>query len=229
MCVLTMLDDSLLLSGSLLSGSLLSGSLLGGMPVVTLSDVARLRLDSISFFLLLIVLATFVVRWCWNTIAVEFPRLPTLTIRKAFAVVVLWGLVFLLALTMISGARELLTPGAWEKSGLTYKVRPQGDSANVGGPLPIHENDREARRARLSTVYELLEAYAREHDEKFPSQLADAVAEDSLRHPPQWRNAEYEYLAGNRLDSGGTRLLAEPNVYQGTRFAVLVGGVIVEE
>jgi hypothetical protein len=29
---------------------------------------------------------------------------------------------FLLVLTMISGARELMTPGAWEKKGFTYQL-----------------------------------------------------------------------------------------------------------
>ena len=39
------------------------------------------------------------------------------------AAVVLWGLLFMLVLTMISGARELLTPGAWEKKGATYQLK----------------------------------------------------------------------------------------------------------
>jgi hypothetical protein len=37
--------------------------------------------------------------------------------------VTLWGLLFLLILTMISGARELMTPGAWEKHGSTYRLK----------------------------------------------------------------------------------------------------------
>jgi hypothetical protein len=37
--------------------------------------------------------------------------------------VTLWGLLFLLILTMISGARELMTPGAWEKHGSTYELK----------------------------------------------------------------------------------------------------------
>ena len=41
---------------------------------------------------------------------------------KALGVVFLWGLLFVLVLTMISGARELMTPGAWEKKGLTYRL-----------------------------------------------------------------------------------------------------------
>ncbi len=202
--------------------------LLGGMPVVTLSDVARLRLDSISFFLVLVVLATLVVRWCWNTMATDFPSLPRLTIRKSFALVTLWGLVFLLALTMISGARELMTPGAWEKDGLTYQLR-EAEGPRDSVTLARHERDIEARRLRLENLYELLEFYAQEHKQMFPSQLGDAVASESLRHPPQWPDAEYEYFAGRGLDSRGERLLAEPNVYVDRRLVLLVGGAIIEE
>ena len=202
--------------------------LLGGMPVVTLSDIARLRLDSISFFLLLIVVATFVVRWCWNSIAVDFSNLPQLSIGKSFAIVTLWGLVFLLALTMISGARELLTPGAWEKQGLTYKIR-GGPPTESHPPRSPHEDDLRARRERLSQAYALLEFYAREHDQLFPGQLVDAIAANHLRHPPLWPSAEYEYISGHDLESRGERLLVEPNVYPGRRLAMLVGGVIVEE
>lgn len=207
----------------------LSPQLLGGMPVVTLSDIARLRLDSISFFLFLIVLATFVFRLCWNTIAADFPKLPQLTIRKSLAMVTLWGLVFLLALTMISGARELLTPGAWEKQGFTYKLRTEGASATSDVTLPLHEHNLLSRRQRLSQAYALLENYAAEHDRKFPARLGDAIAADHLRHPPQWPSAEYEYYAGYELGSRGETLLVEPNVYMGNRFSMLVGGVIVQE
>jgi hypothetical protein len=46
-----------------------------------------------------------------------------MTYARALAAVALWGFVFVIVLTMISGARELLTPGAWEKQGATYKLK----------------------------------------------------------------------------------------------------------
>ena len=52
----------------------------------------------------------------------DFTRLPRLSYSKALAMVVLWGLLFVVVLTMISGARELMTPGAWKKNGITYSV-----------------------------------------------------------------------------------------------------------
>ena len=91
--------------------------------MVTLSDVARARLSTISFFLVVLLALAFVIKLLWNYLARDFRRLPRMTYPKAVAAVLLWGLVFLIVLTMISGARELLTPGAWEKQGATYKLK----------------------------------------------------------------------------------------------------------
>src|SRR5687767_15824936 len=94
-----------------------------GMPSFTLTDAASLRLQSISFFLVVFLLSALVIRWIWNALTTDFPRLPRLSYPKALGLVALWGLLFLLVLTMISGARELLTPGAWKKDeGLTYTL-----------------------------------------------------------------------------------------------------------
>ena len=53
----------------------------------------------------------------------DFTRLPRLTYGKSIAIVALWGLLFILVLTMISGARELMTPGAWEQHGATFRLK----------------------------------------------------------------------------------------------------------
>jgi len=94
-----------------------------GMPSFTLTDLSKARLDSISFFIVVLLLLSLLVKLLWNFLAKDFPKLPKLTYPRALAVVTLWGLVFLLVLTMISGARELMTPGAWEKQGATYKLK----------------------------------------------------------------------------------------------------------
>ena len=54
----------------------------------------------------------------------DFPKLPRLTFFKACGVVLMWGLLSIIVLTMISGARELMTPGAWVKQGFTYRLAP---------------------------------------------------------------------------------------------------------
>ena len=113
-----------------LGGSLLlawPGEALAGMPMIDLTDVAHLRLRTISFFLLVLLLSAAGIQRIWNALREDFPSLPLISYRRALGLVTLWGLVFLLVLTMISGARELMTPGAWKKEGATYRlVEPGG-------------------------------------------------------------------------------------------------------
>ena len=101
-----------------------SGTAYAGMPVITLSDVATLRLSGISFFIALILLAAWFVRFLWNTLRRDFQRLPKLDYKRSLALVLLLGLCFNVVLLMISGTRELMTPGAWEKHGTTYQLKP---------------------------------------------------------------------------------------------------------
>jgi hypothetical protein len=77
---------------------------------------------AISFFLVVLLASAMAVRWLWNGLAREFPRLPRLPYGKALAVVLLWGLLFLVVLTMIATARDLMMPGMWEKKWLLYRT-----------------------------------------------------------------------------------------------------------
>jgi hypothetical protein len=104
---------------------------LAGMPAALPSDLpTRLRLhdsfaarlSAISFFLIGILLSAFIVQSLWNYLRRDFQFLPPLTMLKSLALVTLWGLLFVIVLTMISGARELMTPGAWKKQGFTYEL-----------------------------------------------------------------------------------------------------------
>src|SRR3954454_1969876 len=87
-----------------------------GMPSVTLADVpravrtvahtgltdlARQRLEVISFFLLGLTASAGVIRWVWNSLRKDFPILPRLSYARALGIIVLWGLLFVLVLTMI--------------------------------------------------------------------------------------------------------------------------------
>lgn len=96
-----------------------------GMPqplVWFLTPTAEARIKAISFFVAVILLSALAVKWIWNHLRRDFPRLPHATYGKALGMVLLWGALFVLVLTMISGARELLTPGAWRPSGATYEL-----------------------------------------------------------------------------------------------------------
>ena len=107
-----------------------------GMPSPLPEDIATVfrlyeepkqRLQAISFFVLGIFVCTLFVKLLWNTLAVDFINLPKITLTKSFTIVFMWGALFVIILTMISGARELMTPGAWKKEGITYKLSDSND------------------------------------------------------------------------------------------------------
>lgn len=111
-----------------------------GMPTILPEDLPTIlrlnaepheRLQAISLFLLAIALSVFAVKFLWNVVAPDF-SLPRLSIGRALSLVILWGLLFVVVLTMISGARELMTPGAWRKSGLTYTLADPETAPHIG-------------------------------------------------------------------------------------------------
>lgn len=104
---------------------------LAGMPAIlpdswdfepSIQDAILLRFDAISFFAFVFLVSTWVVQGLWNYLAHDWPALPRISFLRACSLVLLSGLLFAIVLTMISGARELMTPGAWEKKGWTYQL-----------------------------------------------------------------------------------------------------------
>jgi hypothetical protein len=67
-----------------------------GMPTITLSEVARLRLDAISFFLIGFLICAGLIQLLWNYLRKDFTFLPRLSYGKAVGLVALWGLHFVL-------------------------------------------------------------------------------------------------------------------------------------
>jgi hypothetical protein len=92
----------------------------------TLTDVARLRIEVISFFLVVLLASAGLIQLVWNGLRASFVRLPRLSYPKSVGLVALWGLLFVVVLAMISGARELMTPGAWDRRGATYRLNGGG-------------------------------------------------------------------------------------------------------
>jgi len=92
-------------------------ALAGMLAPPTLREVSRLRLQSLSFFLVVLLLSALFIKLLWNGLRKDFTRLPRLSYPKALGVIALWGLLFVLVLAMISGARELLTPAAHHRRG----------------------------------------------------------------------------------------------------------------
>ena len=95
-----------------------------GAPIFTkLNQGPRAHFQTISFFLGGVLVSTLGIRWLWNGLVSDSARLPKLTLKKSFCLTMVLGLMFLIVLIMISGARELMTPGAWERTGATYSLK----------------------------------------------------------------------------------------------------------
>lgn len=120
--------------------------LVAGMPsplpddittALSLTTPIRERLQSISFFLAGLLVFTIAIQGMWNYLAIDFRWMPQLNFGRAITLVVLLGTLFVLVLTMISGARELLTPGAWKKVGWTYKLQSTDAAVRERDPAQI--------------------------------------------------------------------------------------------
>src|SRR5262245_3570352 len=100
-----------------------------GVPLPLESDFVKkagasveVRLQAISFFVVAILLCTLVVWALWSYLRRDLAWMPRLSFGRALAGVLLWGLLAYIVLTMIAGARELMTPGAWKKDQYAYKL-----------------------------------------------------------------------------------------------------------
>ncbi len=195
---------------ALLLASLWCAPAHAGMPTVRLTELAAQRLDAISFFAVSILICALGIQQLWNRVS-DWPRL---SYRRALGFTVLWGLLFHLVLTMISGARELMTPGAWVRDGATYQLA-------EGAVMPSEE----ARRADLSALYVILaqdplEMPTSDYDPRVPAHLWQSL------HPT---GARYVYLPGRGVDimDGNSRVLAyEPDVFGERQLVLLTDGSI---
>lgn len=192
---------------------------LAGMSSPQLSDVAKARLDVISFFLLVYLLCAVVFRWLWNLLAKDFGWMPRLTFKRSLALLVVAGLFLYFVLTMISGARELMTPGAWAKQGITYKLQtPDRD------PQPWLDA---ARQRWLETLRDALREYAATHDGRLPVHAYVSDFNTSL-----WKGAHPDghwliYIPGLTFGSANRVLVYEPATYGAMRRALLTDGSVV--
>ncbi|MDY3556487.1 hypothetical protein R5W24_005653 [Gemmata sp. JC717] len=193
-----------------------------GMPSVSLTDAASLRLQSVSFFLALFLASAVAVRGIWNGFRSDFPRLPRLSYPKAVALVGLWGLLFVLVLTMISGARELMTPGAWKKDGVTYSL---ADEQKPAPAVPALEPSEDVRRDKLKSLFQSLAAYAAAHNGRYPPPGDTAIPANV------WRTAHasgmpFIYLPNRTAADPGRVLACEPELFGSARLALFTNGDI---
>lgn len=181
-----------------------------GMPFVTLSDGASLRLEAISFFGVSLLVVAAGLRLLWNRLT----PLPRLSYGRALGLTVLWGLCFHLILTMISGARELMTPGAWEKRGAIYGLKSETSLS------ALLERQRE-----LVALREALWAYAEVHDGALPPHGFDPTIPEAA-----WLIEPYglrvEYQPGLTMGGGHVPLAWEPEALGKPQLALYADGEI---
>lgn len=195
-----------------------------GMPSVLLTDIASARLQTISFFLMVLLLCAVVVRSIWNDLRGDFPRLPRLSFGKALGLITLWGLLFLMVLTMISGARELLTPGAWTKQGLTYKLNDASTTTSAIAMAPTVPPEAE-RRAKLERLRVALWSYALSHEGRFPAaQVASKVIAAEVWALPHPSGTPYEYVADRRPGDLEAVVAYEPGLFGAPRLVLMADG-----
>jgi Protein of unknown function (DUF1559) len=175
-----------------------------GMPSVTFNDIASMRLSAISFFLVCFLICSWLVRSIWNAARKDFPRLPYLSFKRATGLVAIWGLLFLLVLTMISGARELMTPGAWRKEGLTYKL-----TEETGNRPDVIQQEPE-RRDALARLRVALLTYAAGHGGKLPASRSTPEIPEEVWIVPGHSGMKYLYNPGLSAGRLGVPVAYEP-------------------
>lgn len=222
----------LLALGWLLLGQ---GAALAGMPtplpvdpeyvvrkVLRLDEAPLMRLQALSFFLLAFLLCAAVVWLLWNYLQRDFPRLPRLSFGRALAGVLLWSLLFVVVLTMISGARELMTPGAWKKQGFTYKLA--DDPMRAADPSP-----ETVRRQHLEKLRTALWHFAATHQGRFPSASEVTAVSSELWEVPETGGLRYRYVPGLSAGHAPTLLAYEPELDPEQRFVLLTNGDVVSK
>ena len=209
-----------------------AGSAHAGMPsplpseddivrVFRLNDSVDQRLQAISFFVLGLLICAALVRWLWNYLARDWKALPRLSYGKALAGVILWGLLFFLVLTMISGARELMTPGAWKKQGITYQLADNG--VPIADPTPSA-----VRRQQLEQLRQALWHFAATHHGLFPSEAERSVIPADLWIVPESGGMRFRYLAGQKVDQPAAPLVVAPELEPGKRLVLRTDGTIAD-
>lgn len=182
------------------------------MTVYGLRDVVRLRLEEISFFIVLLIVCSFAFQLLWNFAFKGFRAIPRLKFRQALCLALLFGLMMLLILTMISGIREVLTPGAWRKQGTSYRLND-----------PSQEP---ARRRSLEQLRSALFDYSRMHEGEFPPHDFVPEVSEKLWESPDQLGSHYIYSGGLATNEVGSLLAVEPPNFGDRRFVLLTSGDI---
>lgn len=185
-----------------------------GMTVYGLKDVYRIRLEDISFFIVLLLVCALGFHLLWNYAVKGFDFLPKIKFRQAVALSVLLGLLMLLILAMISGIREVLTPEAWRRQGNSYRLNDPSQEL--------------ARRRSLDQLRWALFEYAQIHQSRFPPHDYVPEIPEKIWEAPDQLGTHYLYFTGLTTNDSHAVLAAEPVNFGDRRFVLLVSGEIQE-
>lgn len=185
-------------------------------PPPTTNAILR-RWQGISFFGMALLVSGAVFRWMWNGLRRDVPQLPTLSIRTAYTMTFLWGIVAILVLTMISGARELMTPGAWKKQGWTYALNDP----------PAEPKPPDRVRERREAI-ERLKSWAWDYAARHAGRLPDAATLQSASPLSMPVGVPYLLQQGRSVDDRPALYAVEPVLDGPLRFALRTNGDIAE-
>ncbi len=188
------------------------------MASFELRDIVSARLESISFFVLVFLAFTLVLKMAWNYLQKDFTNIPRLSFFAALAVTFATGLFFAVVLTMISGARELMTPGAWNHVGNFYELK-----------SPKQAPDQWVDSARIKALERLRVAlwkYAETHRGYLPTSRFETNIADSVWQGIAPDNSFFCYWGGLKSDEGKPIIAYEGHIYGPERYVLRANGTI---
>jgi hypothetical protein len=118
----------------------------------------------------------------------------------------------LLVLSMISGARELLTPGAWRRQGSAYRL-------NDAASEPLRQQSIEFLRGALRT-------YAEQHNGNYPAHDFVPDIPEKIWQAPDSVGTRYVYIGGMKRNSTNQVVAYEPPSFGEQRLVLFADGEI---
>lgn len=183
-------------------------ALLAGMPspVLVFTELGKRRAEELSFFVFAFLVCGFLVKLLWNYVFAGVAWAPQLTYARALGALSLWGLVMVVVLSLVSGARELMTPAAWEPNGTTHRLAKPSEQS-------LAASQQAERKTRIEKVRFALWDFAAKHQGQLPT------IEQWNELPVELRACEpsgtilYRYEPGATIGSEAKVIVFEPRWY----------------
>ncbi len=185
--------------------------------MISLTDVTRIHIEGVSFFLLILLLSALGVQGIWNAVAADFPTWSPLSYKYAVGIIVIWGTICAPIYATITAVKEWKPTPGFQKPEDDRSER----TADLLAPATSPEVVRRARLDRLSTS---LFDYAEEHAGDFPRDDSDLAIPDEAWELPDISRMRYLYVPGRKLGAYRSILAYEPGLYGKSRYVLFAGG-----